>query len=325
MKRLFACFFSILACCLAGLLLLSNEVLETPGSARPAVLSMTKSISVPDELVFAGEKINLNRYDYYERFDREINGFTYLHSSTSMLIKKANRYFPIIEPVLRKNGIPDDFKYLAVIESNLNHRAVSTAGAAGLWQFMKGTAPAYGLQISAEVDERYSIEKSTEAACKYLNEAYRKYNSWSAVALSYNAGQGRISGEMEKQQADNALDLWLVEETSRYYYRMLAIKQVMENPYKYGFVLEPDQLYKPIEFRKVEVKETINDLAAFAIEHGITYAQLKDFNSWLRDRKLTISTKSSKTYTVLIPTKESIYYNRGSAIEVHDKRWITHE
>ncbi len=324
MKRLFIGTLSISACCIAAFFLLSNHDLEVSRSEQPSVLSMTKSMDVPEELIFAGERINLNQYDYHERYDREINGFTYLHSTTMILIKKANRYFPIIEPILKKNGVPDDFKYLAVIESNLNHRAYSPAGAAGLWQFMKTTA-SYGLQITTEVDERYSIEKSTEAACKYLNEAYRKYNSWSAVALSYNAGQGRISGELNKQQADEALDLWLVEETTRYYYRMLAIKQVMEHPYKYGFVLNADQLYKPIKFREVDVTETIADLATFAGEQGITYAQLKDFNSWLRDRKLTISAKASKTYTILIPEKESLHYNNGKKVEVHNKKWITHE
>lgn len=289
------------------------------------VISMTKSIEVPTSVKFAGEKIELDRYDLYERFDREINAFPYLHSSTLLLIKKANRYFPIIEPILKKNGVPDDFKYLAVIESSLNHRIVSPAKAAGLWQFMPKTAPQYGLEVSDEVDERYSIEKSTEAACKYLKEAYKKYGKWSAVALAYNGGQGRISGELEKQNVEDALDLWLVEETTRYYFRMLAIKQVMEHPYKYGFVIEANQLYKPMKFKEVEVTSTIEDLASFAQEHGVTYAQLKDFNSWLRARKLTINEKKLKTYTILIPTEESLYYKEGEKIKVHNPNWIKHQ
>jgi len=289
-------------------------------SKKPYVLAMTKAIEVPHSVQFAGEDVNLDRYDMHERFDREINGFTYLHSTTLLLIKRANRIFPIIEPILKENGIPDDFKYLAVIESSLNQRAVSSAGAAGLWQFMPKTAPNYGLEVSAEVDERYSIEKSTVAACKYFSQAYNKYGSWASVALSYNAGQGRITGELEKQQAEDGLDLWLVDETTRYYFRMLAIKQVFENPYRYGFVLTENDLYKPIDFKKVEVTQSIDDLAAFAKNNGVTYAQLKDFNTWLRDRKLTIAGKSRSSYTILIPTQESLYYT--NKVKVHDKRWL---
>jgi len=300
-----------------------NEVVAEANT--PSVLAMTRSIDVPNEVEFAGEKIDLTRYDMHERYDREINGFTYLHSTTMLLIKRANRYFPIIEPILKKNDIPDDFKYLCVIESNLDHRAVSSAGAGGLWQFMKSTAPSYGLEVTGEVDERFNIEKATEAACRYFKEAYAKYNSWTSVALSYNAGQGRISGELEKQQAEEGLDLWLVEETSRYYYRMLAIKQVFENPYKYGFVLKEEQLFKPITFKEVKVTESITDLAAFAKQQGITYAQLKDFNLWLRDRKLTITTKNLKTYTILIPEKNSLYYKKGEHIKVHNRNWIVQD
>ncbi|MDR2956443.1 MAG: lytic transglycosylase domain-containing protein [Prevotella sp.] len=286
---------------------------------------MTKSVPVPHKVSFAGEEVDLDRYDLHERYDREINGFTYLHSTTILLIKKANRYFPIIEPILRENNIPDDFKYLAVIESNLNHRAVSSAGAAGLWQFMPKTAPSYGLEVSAEVDERYHIEKSTRAACKYFREAYNKYGNWASVALSYNAGQGRISGELDKQLADEGLDLWLVDETTRYYFRMLAMKQIFEEPPKYGFILTEDDLYKPTEFKEVKVTESITDLAAFAKEQGINYAQLKDFNTWLRDRKLTISARSKSSYTILIPTQESLYYRKGSKTRVHNRAWITHD
>lgn len=316
---------------LLGIIFLSNKQAQEDGSEKdieknkkPYVLSLTNSVEVPHHIEFAGEKLDLDRYDIYERYDREINGFTYLHSTTLLLLKKANRYFPIIEPILAENGIPDDFKYLAVIESNLNHRAQSPAGAAGLWQFMPKTAPNYGLEVSSEVDERYSIEKSTMAACKYFKQAYAKYGSWTSVALSYNAGQGRISGELEKQQAEDSLDLWLVEETTRYYYRMLAIKQVFEHPYRFGFVLDAEDLYKPIEFNAIEITESIPDLAGFAKDKGITYAQLKDFNSWLRDRQLTISSKSQKSYTLLIPTQESMYY-KNRKVKVHNKAWVQHD
>lgn len=325
MKRVLLYIITPITCiCLIAVLLLSNNSPKEVESTTPYVLSMTKSVEVPQKVEFAGEEVQLDRYDIHERYDREINSFTYLHSTTLLLIKKANRYFPIIEPILKDNGIPEDFKYLAVIESNLNHRAVSPAGAAGLWQFMPKTAPSYGLEVGSEVDERYSIEKSTLAACKYLKEAYNKYGSWASVALSYNAGQGRISGELGKQQAEDPLDLWLVEETTRYYYRMLAIKQIFESPSKYGFILTDKDLYKPIEFIKVEITQSIPDLAAFAKEKGVTYAQLKDFNSWLRDRKLTISAKSQNSYTILVPTQESIFYKKGEKVKVHNKAWITH-
>ncbi|NDW19494.1 lytic transglycosylase domain-containing protein [Dysgonomonas sp. 216] len=311
--------------CLLGFFFLSSESSKNAPTDRraPVVASMTVSVEVPDEVFFADEKFEMSRYDMHERFDREINSFTYWHSSTLLLIKRANRYFPIIEPILAKNGIPDDFKYLAVIESSLNPRAMSSAKASGMWQFIQSAAKIYGLEVGSEVDERYNVEKSTEAACKYLNDAYRKYQSWSSAALSYNAGQGRITNELSSQQAEDGLDLWLVEETSRYFFRIMAAKSIFENPYKYGFVLKADQLYKPIKFKQVEVKESISDLAAFAQTYDITYAQLKDFNSWLRDRKLTISTKSPKSYTLLIPEKESLYYKKGEKIKVHDKRWIT--
>ena len=325
MKKIIMYFIPIVCTCTIAIMLLSNNSQEEIESKTPYVLSMTKSVEVPHKVEFAGEELVLDRYDLHERYDREINSFTYLHSTTLLLIKKANRYFPIIEPILKENGVPEDFKYLAVIESSLDHRAVSPAGAAGLWQFMPKTGPGYGLEVSAEVDERYSVEKSTEAACKYLKQAYSKYGSWASVALSYNAGQGRISGELEKQQAEDSLDLWLVSETTRYYFRMLAIKRLFENPAKYGFILTEKDLYKPIEFTKEEVTQSIPDLATFAKDKGITYAQLKDFNSWLRDRKLTISAKSRSSYTILIPTQQSLYYKKGERVKVHDRAWISHD
>lgn len=295
---------------------------KTKISDQSQVLSLTSAVTLPEKVTFADEIVELDRYDIHERYDRELNSFTYFHSSTLMLIKKANRYFPIIEPILKENGIPDDFKYLAVIESMLNPRAVSPAKAAGLWQFMPATGKQYGLEVGNEVDERFSIQKSTVAACKYLKSAYRTYGSWSAVALSYNAGMGRISGELQKQDVEDSLDLWLVEETSRYYFRMLAIKAIFENPSTYGFILTEDQLYKPMQFTEVKVSESIPDLSQFAKKHGVTYAQIKDFNSWLRDRKLTISPKNPKTYTILVPNKESLYYKKGESIKVHNPNWI---
>lgn len=323
MKKYIVLSASVLCALSLGFFLLSNSESKLEEGKNPKVLSMTASVDIPEEVTFAGETTKLDRYDLYERYDREINSFTYFHSTTMLLIKRANRYFPMIVPILKKNGIPEDFKYLAVIESSLNPRAVSVAKASGLWQFMPTTGKQFGLEISAEVDERYNIEKSTEAACKYLKSAYAKYGNWKDVALSYNAGMGRITGELEKQLVYTGLDLWLVEETSRYYFRMLAIKELFENPYKYGFVIKADQLYKPIEFKEVTVSQSITDLTSFAKRYDISYAQLKDFNSWLTDRQLTITARNPKTYTILIPSKESLYYKKGEAIEVYDRRWIS--
>lgn len=323
MKKYIILAVSVVCVCSLGVFLLSTSEATLEERKNPKVLAMTTSIEIPEEVSLAGENLKLDRYDLHERFDREINSFAYLHSTTLLLIKRANRIFPIIDPILKANGIPEDFRYLAAIESSLDPRAVSSAKAAGLWQLMPATATQFGLEFSGEVDERYSIEKSTQAACKYLNSAYRKYGNWSSVAMSYNAGMGRISGELDKQQADDSLDLWLVEETSRYYFRMLALKCIFENPYKYGYVISADQLYKPIQFNPVEVTQSIPDLASFAKDNGVTYAQLKDFNSWLRDRKLTITPKSQSSYTILIPNTESLYYKRGEKIKVYDKRWVT--
>jgi hypothetical protein len=280
---------------------------------------MVKSVDIPDEIYFAGEKMDVTRYDIHERFDREMNVFCYMHASTMLLFKRANRYFPIIEPILKANDIPDDFKYLAAIESNLNPRAISPAKAIGLWQLMPGTASEKSLEITDEVDERYSVEKSTEAACKYLRNAYRKYGSWIDAAVSYNAGMGRISNELSNQQTNSVVDLWLSEESSRYFFRMAAIKLIFEDPMKYGFVITPETLYKQIDFKDVAVTSTVNDLAQFAKEQGILYADLKEFNSWLRDRKLTV--KPGKSYTIKIPTPESLTY-KDHKIKVYNEKWL---
>lgn len=317
-------FITLIVTLIVGaIVFLSSSNVESTEQERPKVMSMTANVDIPEKMMFAGETYVFDRYDKHERLDRELNSFTYFHSTTMLLIKKANRFFPIIEPILKEYGIPDDIKYLAVIESSMNPRAVSPARAAGLWQFMPATGKQFGLEVSTEVDERYHVEKSTIAACKYLKDAYRKYNSWSAAAMSYNGGQGRISRELSNQQADDALDLWLVEETTRYFYRMLAIKLVFENPPQYGFIIKPHQLYKPMTFRDVKVTNSITDLATFAIQQGVTYAQLKDFNSWLRSKSLTISRGNS--YTMQIPTPESLYYKKNEPVKVHNNHWVTQQ
>ena len=315
--------FILLAITLAvsAILFISSDNVEKTEKERPKVMSMTANVDIPKKMMFAGETYTFDRYDKRERLDRELNSFTYFHSTTMLLIKRANRYFPIIEPILKENGLPDDLKYLAVIESSMSTRAVSPARAAGLWQFMPATGKEFGLEVSNDVDERYHVEKSTVAACNYLKDAYNKYNSWSAAAMAYNGGQGRITRELNNQHAEHALDLWLVEETTRYFYRMLAIKLVFENPRQYGFVIKPGHLHKPMEFKEVEVTKSIADLAAFAKQQGITYAQLKDFNPWLRSRSLNV--RSGKSYTLKIPTQESLYYSNDKSVKVHNKNWIT--
>ena len=195
-------------------------------SVKSEVPYCVTSPSVPDKITFAGQAIDLLRYDHRERMDRELMSFTYMHSTTMLMVKRANRYFPVIEPILKANGLPDDFKYLAVIESNLNPLAKSPAGAAGLWQFMPATGREFGLEVNSNIDERYHIEKETKAACKYLKDAYQKYGNWLCVAAAYNAGQGRISTQLQKQMVDQAVDLWLAWEglaVVLYYFSFIAI------------------------------------------------------------------------------------------------------
>jgi len=278
-----------------------------------------KSYPIPDNINFCGEKMPLDRWDIRERLDRELNTFAYLHATTMLYFKRANRIFPIIEPILKKNNIPADFKYLCVIESNLDTRAVSSANAVGLWQFMSATAKSYGLEITSEVDERYNIVKATEAACKYFNDAYRTYSNWISVAASYNAGMGRISSELRNQMADEAYDLLLVPETSRYMFRITAIKEIFENPRKYGFSLKKENFYPLIPTNKTEVRSSIPDLAAYATQKGLNYFQLKEFNPWLRSDKLTVS--AGKSYYLDLPKPEDLFVN-PNRITVYDSKWI---
>ena len=274
---------------------------------------------IPSSVTFCGKSIDLTRYDRYERMDRELLAFTYMHSTSIQMIKKANRYFPIVEPILKTNGIPDDFKYLMVIESNLNPNARSSAGAAGLWQFMQTTGREYGLEVNKNIDERYHVEKATEAACKYLKDAYDKYQDWIAVAASYNAGQARISTQFEKQQVDDMLDLFLVEETARYVYRIIAAKIMFSNPSAFGFRLRTKDLYMPIPYKEVTVNTGISNLAEWAKKQGITYALLKNMNPWLRDNFL--QNVSKRTYTLKIPTAEGMKHD-PKKVKAHDKRWV---
>ena len=275
--------------------------------------------TIPEELIFNNEVIDLRRYDRRERIDRELMAFMFMHSSTTQLIKKANRFFPIVEPILKENGIPDDFKYLMTIESNLNVTAKSPAGAAGLWQIMPQTARELGLEVNDQIDERYDVEKSTRAACKYLKKAYQKFGDWMLVAAAYNAGQARISTLLNRQQVEEAMDLFMVEETSRYMFRVLAVKEIFKSPRKFGFMLKNEQLYPALTYEKENVTTTINDLSSYAKSKGVTYAQLRDANQWIRG--YTLPNKSGKKYTISIPTQESMHYN-PKKIKAHNKKWV---
>jgi hypothetical protein len=274
---------------------------------------------VPAEVRFADETIKLNRSDLRERMDREITAFTYSHQLTLLMIKRANRYFPIVEPILKECGVPDDLKYLMVIESNLNPLARSSAGAAGMWQFMQETGRKYGLEVNVNIDERYNIEKATRAACAYLKESYELYGDWMTVAASYNAGQNGITRRLNQQGVDNAMDLWLVEETSRYMFRILTAKMVLENPKAYGFMLKRSQLYPYIAPKEiVTTTQQIDDLTAFAKQHGVTVAQLKEENPWLRE--YTMNNKSGRTYRLRIPDVVGLHYDPAK-IKPHNTNW----
>lgn len=276
-------------------------------------------VEVPRTVVFCGDTIDLSRYDRHERMDRELLAFSYMHSTSIQTIKRANRYFPVIVPILKENGIPEDFKYLMAIESACNPLARSGAGAAGLWQFMPVTGKEYGLEVNSHVDERYHVVKSTYAACKYLREAYNKFGDWISVAASYNAGHGRISQQQGRQYTDETLDLYLVEETARYIYRIFAAKILFTDPTLFGFRLKSSDLYPQIHYRTVKVSETITDLARFAKSQGTTYALLKNLNPWLRDTSLPC--KNGKEYILMIPDKDKMDYNPDLTLP-YDRKWV---
>ena len=264
------------------------------------------SFSPPESFEFAGEKVPLYEPEVYERFDRELHSNTYFHSNTILYFKRANRWFPVIEPILGKNGVPNDFKYLALIESGLQN-VVSPAGAAGYWQFMEKTGKEYGLEITSQIDERYHIEKSTEAACQYLLDAHEKYGDWSLVAASYNTGMNRIDKELERQKADNYYDLLLSPETSRYMFRIMAVKKIFDEPENYGFHIRKKDLYPLLEYTEIQVDSTIENLADFSKENGISYKILKHFNPWLR--QVYLKNPNGNTYSLKIPTAKNYKLN----------------
>jgi membrane-bound lytic murein transglycosylase D len=255
-------------------------------------------VPIPDSVNFAGEPVPMNIFYVREQLDRELTVNTYWHSSTLLSLKRASRWFPVIEPILAKNGIPKDFKYLALCESGLMN-VVSPAGATGFWQFLEKTGKECGLIINREIDERYDVAKSTEAACAYLKESYIKFGNWTLVASSYNAGEGRIDETIDKQMVRSYYDMLLPDETSRYIFRILALKYIFENPIRYGFKLAPGDLYPPIGIKTLKVKESIDDLASFARQQKTTYRMLKELNPWLRSDKLTV--RRGEEYVIALP------------------------
>lgn len=258
---------------------------------------------IPSEVYLFGERIPLESFDIYERLDRELIVNTYLHSATLLGLKRSGRWFPVIEPILKENNIPDDFKYLAVAESNLDN-VISSAGATGFWQFMEATGKKYGLEINDQIDERYHIEKSTKAACDYLKEAYQKFGNWTLAAAAYNNGFNGIEKWSSIQQSRNFYNLLLNTETSRYIFRIATLKIIYENPQNYGFALSEDEKYKPLKTYEVILDASVIDFTSYAKSLGINYKILKYFNPWLRD--IGFNNKKNKSYTIKVPVEGSI-------------------
>jgi len=266
-------------------------------------------------LQFAGEQLPTKDVDVMERLDKELLVNTFWHSNTILLLKRANRYFPIIEPILKKNGIPDDFKYLCMIESGLSN-VVSPSNAAGFWQFLEATGKKYGLEINEEVDERYHLEKATQAACDYLNNSYQLFNNWTLAAAAYNMGESGVLRQLAAQGVGNYYDLHLNTETSRYIFRILAAKEIYSNQVKYGFDIQKENLYPSIASKLIAIDSAINDLPQFALQLGTNYKHLKLLNPWLR--KSFLKNKNKKLYRIALPenailTESQIIKTEGEA------------
>jgi hypothetical protein len=259
-----------------------------------------KALKLPKNLNLAGERVPIEKADIRERMDRELLVNTYWQSNGLLLLKRANKYFPVLEPLLKKHGIPDDFKFLALAESAFIDET-SSAGAAGMWHFIKSTGKEYGLEINKNVDERYHIEKSTKVAAAYLKKAKKRLGSWTLAAAAYNAGNAGVARRLKAQQVSNYYDAILPDETERYVFRIIALKEIISNPKKYGFVFDQEDLYTLSKTRTVKVDTAITNIASFAKGYGLNYKELKLYNSWLRENKL--NNKSRKLYEIKIPIK----------------------
>lgn len=272
----------------------SSQIMDDETSANGFMIT---SPYIPKAMEFAGEEIPLDNQTVRESLDRELITVSNQHTLTLLSMKRAARWFPVIEPILKEEGLPDDFKYLCVAESNLQN-VVSSAKAAGFWQFMEKTAGLYGLEVREEVDERYNVELATRAACKYLIGSKNRLGTWSLAAAAYNMGENGVKNQMAAQSCSTYWNLYLNQETARYMYRILAYKLVMESPERYHFRLYADELYQPVEYDTVMVTKTVESLYDFAKGNNITYKELKELNPWLRAKKLTVA---SKSYVLKIP------------------------
>jgi membrane-bound lytic murein transglycosylase D len=263
-----------------------------------SISHITKALKIPDNLSFAGEKVELNKTDIYERVDRELLVNTYWQSNALLWFKRTNKYFPVIEPILKRKGVPDDFKYLAVIESDLRN-VTSPAGAKGMWQMLSDAGKENGLEINDNVDERYHLEKATEAACDYLIQAKNRLGSWTLAAAAYHGGNYGIEKILKEQMVDDYYDVLAGENTERYVPRIVAAKEILSNPQKYGFEFDKADLYELGPTYAVKVDTVITDIAAFAQKFNTNYKELKMYNPWLRENKL--NNKSRKLYEIKIP------------------------
>lgn len=322
-------------------LLFATAILVNAGTAGESCINISGTVAqkeqqmainrtpqIPQNVVFAGSTIDLRQQDRRERMDREMLSFCYSHINTMLQIKRANRLFPVVEPILKECGVPDDFKYLMIIESNGDIQARSNAGAAGLWQFLEGTGREYGLEVNGEIDERYNIEKATRAACEYLKESYALYGDWLTVAASYNTGRGNVTKRIQAQKEEKAIDLVLLPETSRYIFRLLAAKQIFSNPKQYGFRLKSSDLYPVIPAAKtITVKRPVESWADIAEENGLTYLQLHEANPWIRSASMTANKSKNKhiktgaLYKVRIPKAEALKYDPQKTV-AHNRNWV---
>ena len=278
----------------------SSKVSEEDNLYWKSFLANNKiyGVMIPKDLQFANEKVPVYDFTVIESMERELIVNTYFHSQTILMHKRANRWLPLIASILKKNGVPDDFKYIPLIESNLTN-SISPKGATGFWQFVDGAAKQYGLEVNDEIDERYNLEKSTEAACKYFKDAYKTFGNWTLSAASYNVGIDGLKNQLEKQKVSSYYDLALNEETSRYIFRILAAKEIISNPKNYGYQLRKKDLYPPITTQKTQIDSSITDLADFAIKNNVSYKILKYFNPWLR--KNSLANKDKKNYFIEFP------------------------
>ena len=302
--------------CIVGIRAL--KVAERRPVSLEQIALRSNDIEFADDITFAGERVPLVMFNIRERYERELLSNCYFHSNTMLLLKRSSRWFPVIEPILKRYGVPDDFKYLCVTESMLTN-AQSPAGAVGFWQFMEGTAKEFGLTVNKDVDMRYNVELETEAACRYFLKSYDIYHNWTLVAASFNAGTRRLNKFLKEQKVNSYYDLLMADETERYVFRILAFKSILENPEQYGIYVSKDLEYKPFRYKTVVVKDNVESWADFAKKFGITYKLLKVFNPWLRSN--TLKVKRDEVYEIKIPLRPfniTAEYSREATGEIYD-------